>query len=79
MKMRAVWYEQLGKARDVLKFGELDQSDPGPGEVRVRVRVSGINPSDIKRRSGTNPSFPRFPRVIPHMDGAAMRAKISDE
>jgi len=67
--MRAVWYEETGPAAHVLRLGEMDDPQPGPGEVRVRLRASGINPSDVKTRAGLrNPIA--FPRVIPHSDGA---------
>jgi NADPH2:quinone reductase len=68
--MRAVWYERNGSARDVLKVGEMPDPHPGPGEVRVQVRASGVNPSDWKTRSGNRPMA--FPRVIPHSDGAGV-------
>jgi D-arabinose 1-dehydrogenase-like Zn-dependent alcohol dehydrogenase len=42
--MRAAWYEQQGPARDVLKVGTMADPAPGPGEVRIRIAVSGINP-----------------------------------
>ena len=64
--MRAVYYERLGAARDVLKLGAMETPLIGLGEVCVRVRISGINPSDVKRRGGQSmPTMP-FPRVIPH-------------
>lgn len=43
---------------------------PGPGEVRVRVTVSGINPGDTKKRGDWVGSGLPYPRVIPHSDGA---------
>ena len=49
--MRAVWYERNGAA-DVLHVGEMPDPTPGPGEVRVRIATSGVNPSDWKRRQG---------------------------
>jgi NADPH2:quinone reductase len=67
--MKAAWYERNGAARDVLKVGELDAAPPGPGEVRVKIESSGVNPSDVKSRRG-RPST--FPRVIPHSDGAGV-------
>lgn len=70
--MKAVWYERFGEARDVLKFGEMEDPSPGPNEIRVRVKVSGLNPSDVKRRKGTSVANPKLPRVIPHMDGAGI-------
>jgi NADPH:quinone reductase len=70
--MRAVYYERLGAARDVLKLGAMETPPIGLGEVCVRVRISGINPSDVKRRGGQSmPTMP-FPRVIPHQDGAGV-------
>ncbi|MDG6906303.1 MAG: NADPH:quinone reductase [Nitrososphaerota archaeon] len=70
--MKAVWYEQYGEARDVLHYGEMEDPVPRQDEVMVRVRVSGLNPSDVKRRRGTSVSNPRLPRVIPHMDGSGV-------
>tara|TARA_R110001606_G_scaffold78191_1_gene180726 strand:+ start:536 stop:1564 length:1029 start_codon:yes stop_codon:yes gene_type:complete len=67
--MKAVWYEATGAAQDVLEFGDLPQPVAGPGEVLVRVKTSGVNPSDVKSRAGLRGPIP-FPRVIPHSDGA---------
>ncbi|BAU10443.1 oxidoreductase, zinc-binding dehydrogenase family [Leptolyngbya sp. NIES-3755] len=50
--MRAVWYEQVGAAKTVLSIGDLDLPELGSGQVRVKVFASGINPSDVKQRSG---------------------------
>ncbi|HEU4377154.1 MAG TPA: NADPH:quinone reductase [Hyphomicrobiaceae bacterium] len=65
--MRAAFYEAMGPAREVLRVGEVETPNPGAGEVRVRVRTSGVNPSDVKSR-GLRKLL--FPRVIPHSDGA---------
>ena len=70
--MKAVWYEQPGPAAEVLTFGELPTPEPEAGEVRVRVQVSGINPSDTKFRSGWMGLRQPYPRTIPHNDGAGM-------
>ena len=67
--MRAAYYEKNGPARDVLRVAEVETPQPGPGEVRVRLRTSGVNPSDVKGRAGTTRKI-AFPRVIPHSDGA---------
>jgi NADPH:quinone reductase len=72
--MRAVWYERNGAA-DVLHIGEMPDPTPGPGEVRIRVVTSGINPSDWKRRQGLTRRM-EFPRVIPHQDGAGVIDRI---
>ena len=71
--MRAAWYERKGAAREVLQVGEMPIPAPGRGEVRVRVAVSGINPSDTKGR-GTwrgQTEMP-YPRIIPHQDGSGV-------
>jgi NADPH2:quinone reductase len=70
--MHAVWYEQLGPADQVLRFGEMEVPSIGPDEVRVRVHVAGVNPSDVKRRSGSSNLPLAFPRVIPQSDGAGV-------
>ena len=67
--MRAAYYERNGTAREVLKLGEVETPRPGPGEVRVRLATSGVNPSDVKARSGATRKI-AYPRVIPHSDGA---------
>lgn len=66
--MLAAWYERNGTARDVLRHGEQPDPVPGRGEVRVRLRASAVNPSDVKARGGGRPVIP--PRVIPNSDGA---------
>jgi len=68
--MKAVWYEQNGGA-DILEYGDMPDPQPGPGEVRVRVITSGVNPSDWKRRQGLTNRI-EFPRVIPNQDGAGV-------
>jgi NADPH:quinone reductase len=66
--MLAGWYERHGPARAVLQVGEQPDPVPGKGEVRVRLRASAVNPSDVKARGGSRPVIP--PRVIPNSDGA---------
>ena len=72
--MKAVWYERNGPA-SVLEMGEMADPEPGPGEVRVRIISSGVNPSDWKRRQGTTQPL-AFPRVIPHQDGAGIIDRV---
>ncbi|VVP88295.1 NADPH:quinone reductase [Pseudomonas fluorescens] len=69
--MKAAYYDQLGPAVEVLKVGDVPTPAPGPGEVRVKVAMSGVNPSDIKGRSGFKGAMP-FKRIIPHQDGAGV-------
>ncbi|MEK6710366.1 MAG: NADPH:quinone reductase [Nitrospinota bacterium] len=69
--MRAGWYEKYGPAREVIKVGEIEAPQAGPGEVRVRVHASGVNPSDVKARAGSRGPW-RWDRVVPHSDGAGV-------
>jgi len=75
--MRAAYYEQNGPATDVLRVGEVEAPSPGPGEVRIKLHTSGINPSDVKGRAGLTRKI-AFPRVIPHSDGAGEIDMIGD-
>lgn len=70
--MYATWYEQLGPADQVLHLGTMEIPPLGPEDVLVRVHSSGVNPSDVKRRSGFGNLPLAFPRVIPHSDGAGV-------
>jgi len=76
--MRAAYYERLGSAREVLKTGELPAPVPGPGEVRVRVAYSGVNPSDAKTRAGLRGGDIPFPRIVPHCDGAGVIDSVGE-
>jgi NADPH2:quinone reductase len=75
--MRAAYYEANGPAREVLKLGEVPTPEPGPGEVRVKLATSGVNPSDVKSRLGRTRKI-AFPRVVPHSDGAGVIDKIGE-
>jgi NADPH2:quinone reductase len=71
--MRAVYYEKKGPAAKVLVLGDLPEPQPGPGEVRVKLRFSGINPTDTKLRGGWDGAMEMpFPRIVPHQDGAGV-------
>lgn len=68
--MKAAWYETPGAASEVLVVGEMPDPTPGPGEVRIRISASGINPGDTKKRGDVFGLGMPFPRVVPHSDGA---------
>lgn len=69
--MKAVWYKMTGPAAYVLNFGELPTPTAGAGEVRVRLRTSGVNPADCNRRAGKAYAMD-YPLVIPNSDGAGV-------
>ena len=75
--MKAAYFKEYGPASKVLQIGELPDPQPGTDEVRVRVRYSGINPSDCNRRSGTR-DRPGYPLIIPHSDGAGVIDEVGD-
>lgn len=66
--MRVALYSRNGPARDVLQLTDLPTPEPGPGEVRVKLATSGVNPSDVKSRGGSRPVTQGY--VVPHSDGA---------
>ena len=76
--MRAAWFEEFGAASDVLKVGQLDAPEAGPGEVLVRMRTSGINPSDVKKRAGSFPDLLDNGLVIPNSDGAGIIEAVGE-
>ena len=75
--MKAVWYERTGAASDVLTFGDMPTPMAGPGEVRVRLEASGVNPADVGRRAGSYRAL-EFSRVIPNSEGAGIVDQLGD-
>ncbi|MGX6647651.1 NADPH:quinone reductase [Maricaulaceae bacterium MS644] len=75
--MRAIWYEDQGPVDEVLTLGETPEPSPGPGEVAVYVEVSGVNPSDVKQRSGARGPM-AVARQIPHSDGAGVIKAVGE-
>jgi NADPH:quinone reductase len=69
--MKAALYTRTGPAAEVLRVEEIDRPQPGPGEVLVRVRASGLNPTDYKTRSGLT-ARPIDGFQVPHQDGAGI-------
>lgn len=69
--MRAAMYDSYGTAADVLRVGDVDRPEPGPGEVRLRIELSGVNPTDWKSRSGATPR-PINGFQVPHHDGTGV-------
>ena len=78
--MRAITYSAFGAAEDVLTLADLPDPTPGPGEVRVQLKTSGVNPSDVKARAGGRPGVtaPPFPVIIPQSDGAGIIDAVGD-
>ena len=70
--MKAIVYRATGDP-SVLELVDREIRDPGRGEVRVRIMVSAVNPTDWKSRRGARPGEPLpFANVVPNQDGAGM-------
>lgn len=72
MNMLAATYRRVGQAREVLSIEQIETPSPGPGEVRVKLATSGVNPSDVKSRAGVRSKVLPFPLIVPHSDGAGV-------
>ncbi|KIZ34882.1 MULTISPECIES: NADPH:quinone reductase [Rhodopseudomonas] len=75
--MKAVWYETTGPATDVLVFGEVATPIAAPGEIRVRLEASGVNPADVARRGGGYRAM-EYPQIIPNSDGAGIVDQVGE-
>ena len=70
--MRSVVYSRTGNP-SVLRLVDRDVAEPEPGEVRIRIVVSGVNPTDWKSRLGSGAgAAPPFSEVTPNQDGAGV-------
>ena len=78
--MQAIAYSAFGAAGEVLTLRDLPTPSPAPGEVLVRLKTSGVNPSDVKARAGARPGVtkPPFDVIIPHSDGAGTIEAVGD-
>ena len=77
--MLAAWYKNFGTAENVLEIGEFPEPNPVEGEVKIKIYSSGVNPSDTKKRAGSNPDILDHGSIIPHSDGAGEIVDVSDE
>jgi len=62
--MKAAVFDTFGEPSQVLRVHEVRDPKPGPGEVRVRMILSPINPSDlmvVQGRYGVLPTLPATP------------------
>jgi NADPH2:quinone reductase len=76
--MKSVVYSRTGDP-SVLRLVDREVIEPGPGEVRVRIVVSGANPTDWKSRLGSGSGgTPPFPEVTPNHDGAGIVHAIGE-
>ncbi|HXD26694.1 MAG TPA: NADPH:quinone reductase, partial [Propionibacteriaceae bacterium] len=70
--MKSVIYSRTGDP-SVLRLVDREVAEPGPGDVRIRILVSGVNPTDWKSRRGSGDgAAPPFPEVTPNQDGSGL-------
>jgi NADPH2:quinone reductase len=75
--MLAARYPTAGSDQGTLSVTEMPRPAPAREEVLVRVRVSGVNPTDWKsRRSGGNASVAE--QIVPNQDGAGEVVAVGD-
>jgi NADPH2:quinone reductase len=77
--MRAAVYNRTGPADEVLSIVQLSPALPGPGEVRIRVAFSGVNPSDVKARAGVSVPTLAYDYIVPHSDGSGIIDTVGDD
>lgn len=71
--MRAVRFEEYGD-ETVLQVQEVDDPQPGEGEVVVRVITAGTNPGEVGIRTGALASM--FPATFPEGQGSDLAGRI---
>ncbi|MCI2957932.1 NADPH:quinone reductase [Agromyces atrinae] len=74
--MRAIVYSATGDS-SVLSLVDREMAEPGPGEVRVKIVVSGVNPTDWKARASDRGGLP-FAEIVPNQDGAGIVDAVGD-
>lgn len=74
--MKAIGYHRPGTP-DVLEVLDLPAPEPAPGEVLVRVRAAGVNPTDVARRSMGRELD--NPPAVPGMDAAGVVEAIGPD
>ena len=79
--MKVIGYEEFGLATEVLRVREIELQKPQSREVIVKLRYSGVNPSDAKARAGNRPGVvrPEYSLVIPHSDGSGVIEDVGSE
>jgi NADPH:quinone reductase-like Zn-dependent oxidoreductase len=76
--MHAAWFEKFGAANEVLTLGEITKPEVAPGEVLIRMKTTGVNPSDVKKRAGAFPDLLDSGLVVPHSDGAGVIESVGE-
>jgi NADPH:quinone reductase-like Zn-dependent oxidoreductase len=73
--MKALVFEHFGEPGEVLQLREIPLPEPGPGQVRVRMLASPINPSDLLVVRGRYGVLPKLP-ATPGFEGVGIVEKL---
>jgi NADPH:quinone reductase-like Zn-dependent oxidoreductase len=73
--MRAAVFDRFGEPSEVLSVRDVPVVEPGPGEVRVRMIASPINPSDLLVVRGRYGVLPKLP-ATPGFEGVGIVDKV---
>ncbi len=74
--MKAIRVHEFGNP-EVMKYEEVQELKPGPGQVLIKVLAAGVNPVDCYIRSGLYPLKPSLP-YTPGMDGAGVVESVGE-
>ncbi|MDP6494942.1 MAG: alcohol dehydrogenase catalytic domain-containing protein, partial [Dehalococcoidia bacterium] len=72
--MKAIQITEVG-GPEVLKYMDVTDPSPGPGQALIDMKASGVNYMDVYARSGLNP--PSLP-TIPGGEGAGVVAQVGE-
>src|SRR5690242_13437779 len=76
--MKAMVYRRTG-GPEVIAAEDIEIPKPGPGEVQVRLAVSGVNPTDWKNRQGDGSgAAPAEGWQIPDQDGSGLVVAVGE-
>src|SRR3989440_12592698 len=73
--VKAVRYDEFGGI-DVLQVEEVERPVPGDGQVLVRVKAAGINPSEAVIRTGAVAGL--FPSTFPSGQGSDLAGVVGE-
>jgi NADPH:quinone reductase-like Zn-dependent oxidoreductase len=73
--MKAAVFDRFGEPRDVLQVRDLPDAEPGPGQIRVRMLASPVNPSDLLVVRGQYGRLPPLP-AIPGFEGVGIVEQV---
>ncbi|QDP00220.1 MULTISPECIES: NADPH:quinone reductase [Thalassotalea] len=76
--MKAAWFKTFGAPAETIVLGDLEKPTPKAGEVLVKIKTTGVNPSDTKKRAGAFPDLLDDGLVVPHSDGAGMIEAVGE-